>query len=533
MFDTIRTIRNRGIWENRVGMAKHNFEKKDWLAAVLVTLFILILGASNLTRGIPDWGDDFAAYISEGIAIADGDFREQTVKNYTMHPSPLTIEASEEGLVYVWGYPLMLSVIYKVAGFDRKAFCTIIWYKLPLLFSLSLLGGVLVLFYRRRFSLKTSVVLAMLMCMSGDFFNALNNLYSDIPFLFFSMLTLLLAECFAERTGKGNGIVFSVCYGAALWMTHEIRLNGMTVCAVAILGHIFFLIKNRKEFQKKKIWRDLIPYLVFAGMIFTTEHFWLAPATSNMSDVGRASSSQIFVNVISYRNMLFDYLDALPGMHLFCLGYIMAAAIVIGVIVSGLKENLHLTLLLVGTLVVDVMLPYQQGLRYIYNILPLLLMFAAYGIRLIWKKLRKVTNLTEQRTERNLHLIGMILCVYILILPVVNHVRTGINNLGHWGEMEEQDVYHEQAVDVYNYIRMNVPGDAVIAFGKPRALYLNTERMAIRPGQNGHRISEADYYLEYLIPHGEFELEKEEAAKTSKEEVYENRFFRLYRVNVE
>ncbi len=514
-------------------MVKKNFKKKDWLAAFCVTLFILIVGALHLTKGVPDWGDDFAAYISEGIAIADGNFHEQAVKNYTMHPSPLTLEASEEGLVYVWGYPLMLSAIYKLVGFDRTTFNTIIWYKLPLLLGLSLLGGVLVLFFRRRFSLRIAIVLSMLMCLSGDLFIALNNLYSDLPFLFFSMLTLLLAECFAEKAGNKSKILCGLFYGLSLWMTHEIRLNGITVCAVALLGHALYMVKNRKQIQKKKLWQDFLPYLVFASLAFITEHFWLAPATSNMSDVGRASASQLHMNYIAYRNMLFEYLDAIPGMHLFGLGYILAAAIIIGIVLHGIKENLHLTLLLIGTLVVDIMLPYQQGLRYIYNILPLLLMFATYGIRFVWRRIKKVASLTDEKTERILHLMGTILCIYILILPSVNHMRTGIDNMSHWSQMADQDVYSKQAVDIYNYIQRGIPKDSVIAFGKPRALYLNTERTAIRPGQNGHKIADADYYLEYLISHGEFEIEKAEAARTRMKTIYENRFFRLYKILVD
>ena len=126
---------------------------------------------------------------------------------------------------------------------------------------------------------------------------------------------------------------------------------------------------------------------------------------------------------------------------------------------------------------------------------------------------------------------GTILCIYILILPIVNHVKAGITNLSNWETVEDQDVYSPKAVEMYNYIQVNVSENAVIAFGKPRALYLNTGRLAIRPGQNGHRISDADYYLEYLISHGEFDIEKSEAAATSKERIYENSLFRLYRVN--
>lgn len=512
-------------------MATDVFHKKDWIAAIIVTVIILMIGAINLTKGVPDWGDDYAAYISEGIAIAEGDFQEQAVKNYTMHPSPLTLEASEEGLVYVWGYPLMLSGIYKLVGFDRISFNTIIWYKIPLLLSLSFLGGVLVLFFRRRFSLRIAIVLSMLMCMSGDLFPALNKLYSDLPFLFFSMLTILLAETFAERSENGNEILLCIGYGIALWLTHEIRLNGLTVCSVALLGHILYIIKNRKLIQKHRLWKDAVPYLIFASVSFITEHFWLAPATSNMSDVGRASASQLRANFFAYRNMLFDYLDSLPGMHLFCLGYILAIAVIIGIIFYGIKDNLHLTLLLVGTLVVDILLPYQQGVRYIYNVLPLLLMFAAYGILYVWKKIKKFANPVDKNKERVLHQIGTLLCVYILIFPMAHHVITGINNINNWSSIADQDVYADQAVEMYNYIQMNVPEEAIIAFGKPRALYLNTGRLSIRTGYNGHKISDANYYLEYQLQHSEFDPEKKEASQTQMDLVYENKLFKLFSVS--
>ena len=47
------------------------FTKKDWLFALAATLIVLLFGSLSLTRGIYPWGDDCAAYISEGIAIAE------------------------------------------------------------------------------------------------------------------------------------------------------------------------------------------------------------------------------------------------------------------------------------------------------------------------------------------------------------------------------------------------------------------------------------------------------------------------------
>ena len=131
-------------------MNSYKYTVRDYIAALLVTVFVLLTGIPSLTTGVPEWGDDFAAYINEGIAIAEGDFHELTIKNYTMHPSTYSAEASDDGLVYVWGYPLFLAGIYKMVGFDRVDYSTVIYYKIPSLLALSLLGGVQVLFYRRK-----------------------------------------------------------------------------------------------------------------------------------------------------------------------------------------------------------------------------------------------------------------------------------------------------------------------------------------------------------------------------------------------
>lgn len=509
-------------------MQKHGFKSQDRISALFVTIFVIFIGVATLTTGIPDWGDDYAAYMSEGMAIADGKFHEQTVLNYTMHPSPLTEEASEEGLVYVWGYPLMLSGVYKLFGFDRVNYSSILWYKIPLLLSVGFLGGVLVLFYRRRFSLGFASVIAVLVCLSGDFFGAMNNLYSDLPFLFFSMLTLFMSEVYAENVGDGKkGFLLGAFYGVVLWYTHELRLNGMTVCAVALLGHAVSLLKQRKLIRKEQFWKHIFPYAVFLALTLISERILLAPATSNMSDVGRATTEQVSANIAAYWEMLYAYLDGIIGVRVHFVGYVLVAAVLVGIIYKGITDNIHLTLLVIGTLVVDIMLPYQQGLRYVYNILPLLVMYAAYGIALVWKGISNVIRVPD----RVLKYACIILAVLVLSRPVVNHMKVGIFNLNHWGWMNYDDVYIGEAVEMYRYIQEHVPEDDVIAFGKPRSLFLNTGRVSIRTGYNGHRIIDADYYLQYNISHSEFSPEKEEAARTPMEKEFENAFFTLYKVD--
>ena len=170
------------------------YGRKDWFFALGIFFLVLILAAGQVTTGIPDWGDDHAAYISEGIAIADSRLNEQTEINYFYHPTPLTKEANDGKLVYAWGYPLFQACIYKLVGFDRINYSSVIWYKAPLVLSLAMLGGVLFLFFRRRFNLLISASLALLFCLSGDLFDSVNKLYSDLPFVCFAFLTFLLME---------------------------------------------------------------------------------------------------------------------------------------------------------------------------------------------------------------------------------------------------------------------------------------------------------------------------------------------------
>ncbi len=55
--------------------------------------------------------------------------------------------------------------------------------------------------------------------------------------------------------------------------------------------------------------------------------------------------------------------------------------------------------------------------------------------------------------------------------------------------------YTPCARETYEFIINNTPTDCVIAFDKPRALYLNTERVSFCASTNGHSLDEADYLM--------------------------------------
>lgn len=497
------------------------YTRRERLLAALVSLILFVLGACTLTPGTTTWGDDNAAYINEGVAIAEGHFSDQVKINYYYHPSDLPDEAENDSLVYAWGYPLLLSVVYRIVGFDRVGFSSVIWYKIPSLLCLSLTGGVLTLFLRRRFSRYAAAGAAIVFCMSGNLFEALNGLYSDLSFLFFSMLTFFLMEYFAanSRNTKLRSWL-GLFYGITLWMTYETRLSGFTVCGAAMLGHIMILLRQRCRLDWKDLYLQLLPYLVMGLLILISEHFWLAPATQNLSDIGKPAEENLRRY---YQKSIFDFFDTLPRVPFSGMGYVFLAAFFIGLVVKGFRENLYLTLLLIGTLAVDLSLPYKNGLRYLYNVLPIMIMYCLYGFQTVGTLICRIWKPAKGTLGRA---IVVVTAAEVLFFSCANQVYRGGYNIIHWGESYSYDMYSPEAKEIYRFIQEEIPEDSIIAFGKPRALYLNTGRMSFRTGQNGHQLTEADYYLK----HKHINLDDDIIETAGMEIIMENNYLVLYQI---
>ncbi len=511
------------------------YTKNDWLFALAATLIVLLFGSLSLTQGIYPWGDDCAAYISEGIAIADGRLAEQAQLNLFYHPSPLPQEAFDSGsLVYVWGYPLLLSVVYKLVGFGADK---IIFFKIPLLLSLALTAGALVLLFRKRLSIFFSFILSIVFCLSSYLFGALNQLYSDLPFVFFCILSMLLMECICDLEEKGRSVIgLGIVYAFSLWFTYETRLSGISVCVLALIEHAVVLISLIKKSvnRKKMILQHVFPYVLFGVLVLISERIWFLPATNNYSDLSVQHDK--YALFIYYFNMIKNYFRIISGES-----YILLVLFLIGLIRTGFqKKNMYLTVLLIGTFIVNINLPYAQGPRYIYNVLPFILLYSANGM--VWladiiKKFSKnfLTKIKNESVKKKLPLLMpkickafiVVLLAWVLFNVCTYSVRSIYSNITNWGQTKKEDAYSSYAKEVYQYISENTDTDSVICFEKPRMLYLNTGRKSFRYGINGHELSEADYYLKYKNGFtGELKVEIPD-----NEVVLDNEMFVLYSLN--
>jgi len=467
---------------------------RDMLTALGLFLLVLLLGTGLLDRG-HEWGDDFAAYMLEARAIANGTMEEQSRINRIIHASEMSFGGGEvpDSITYVWGYPLALAGVYKMVGYEPSDGGIPIAYKLPNLAAYALFTAVIYLFYRRRFSFEGSLFLSLLFALHTQMLTHVNTLMSDVFCLTLSMAALLLAEIFFDCGNTKKKAWIGLLLGAVLWYNYEVRLNGVTVIYIVLFAHAVHLLRSRPA---KREWPvQLAPYaslLLLLGISLLV----MPQATSNTAHIASGPNSWIAYNLNYYSGLLREWIRMMIPTYMPLreyAHYAVYALIVVGMLFGGLIENLHLSALMLGTFAVVLLLPYAQPLRYLFNALPLMLLFAALGLRAILRAVFGRAHSAVKRTGAVLGIVLMCMCAAGMLQDVME-LRTEHASRG--GAGQHYDAYSEQALDIYGYIRGNMPQEAKIAFVKPRALTLNTGRMGFMPGINGNRFADMDYLLE-------------------------------------
>ena len=486
---------------------QYRYRKIDFFIALLMAIlvfFVSFYGTSNL----PSWGDDFAAYFNDAIAITEGSSEEQHRLNNLYHPSKLPSEATDGTLRYVWGYSLLLSFVYRLVGFDRVQYDSLIYYKLVSVICFALCASVMLLFFRRRFSLPASVLFTVFVGTNYLILRELGSLYADITYMFFSMLSLALAELFLSVKTTRSRLIAGAFLGIAMWYTHEVRLNGLlTVVAVSFLLALH-LLRNRKAYTVRMFAVQFFPFALFLILTFVSERWFLWKPTSNMSDFSTVSLHRFFDMANYYYYTVRDWIASSLFFGLFrypipriCKIFAFAVLLLclIGLLNCLRKKDVSATVY-AGLIVVFFtgasLLPYQQGVRYIFPLMPLALLFIGYGAQAVSGFVKRLCEkrkpLSPRFKKRSQRLAQALMCCYCIAMLVM--AARSIKNYEYLYETAYDGPYTEDSIEMYRYIRENTEETALIITGKPRVLYLNTERKTI-PFENGHTVEEADYYL--------------------------------------
>lgn len=439
---------------------------KRW--STFVAFCILITISSILMLGMIDnghgWGDDFASYLMQAKSIAAGNPNGFIAANaYTIQNSYKTLGP----IAYPWGYPLLLAPIFLIFGLK------LISLKLIGIFSYQLFILLLYIAYVRVRPNFWMWLYLGLFAFNPVMLISSTLLHSDIPFLFFSTLSIVLIDNLYgnKRDVNSSNLSILIAIGLSIVCAAMIRTNGLLLIPTLIAAQVIFLYRLPKKLKVSINFSQLyiaLPYAIFTFFYLAIGKILPQGDQSHLSELQNISLPQIWENM-RYNFFLISEFFAIPGGNLVYLATIPP-------FILGLRYNFQrhysLTIYLILTLILYTIWPFRQGIRFFFPILPIYFLFVVYGL--------EIFNNTLSKFSKNNLLKALI---YIPLVVINFYFFNSSYELAKQIQASKERVLHgpfsEMAIEMYSFIKENTSIEDVIIFRKPRAMRLMSERNSI------------------------------------------------------
>jgi hypothetical protein len=411
------------------------------LCAVLVgALFVLTI------REGEDWGDDFSLYIHHAENIARGIPYGETGYIYNPHNPAVGPK------IYPPGFPLLLAPVVKLFGRN-------LWF-MKLEIVLFFVGSLLLVFALFRSVLPPGYVHALVLVMGPNpfFWDFKDHVLSDLPFLFFVLLSLyLFLRADALNSSLRRRTTYAALAGLAAYISYATRVLGV-VLLPSFLAHD--LIRHKKV--TVMAW---MACAVFVALAAAQYMLWVRD--TSYADQFAVTTPIVMGNLISYLRSLSDLWDN---------GYSDAGRKAVFLAASGLAGWGYFRLVRnrVGLLAVVpifylvpvILWPSVQGTRFLIPVIPFYFGCLLLGIRSMDSAIAKRSRRKYASLVASLVVIGATYAGRYSTLPS--------------GRFTE-GIADDQSVEMFNYVRTATAPTDVFVFSKPRALSLYTGRSASAP----------------------------------------------------
>jgi hypothetical protein len=429
--------------------------RSTWLTAGTVAL----LGGLHLAGLRPGhgWGDDFGLYVAHARNLAEG--RPYADTGYVYNPefpvlSPRT---------YPPVFPLLLAPVYRLFGLDlhaMKAFEVLLFVALL---------GVLAAVLRRRLPLPYVLGVLVLFGLNPYVWKHKDRLLSEVPFMLFAYLALLLADrAYEPGRARPGAVGWGLLAGLAAFLAFGTRTVGV-VLVPSIVG-AEFLRRRRLGVASPAV------ALAFAAGVIT-QRLLLPPDGSYLDQLKYDPALFVRVALSLGRAMSFTAENGYnePARNALYLCMLLPAGVGYflrlreGVTACELFAPSNLLLLVVWPAA-------EREQRFLMPLLPLFFLYAADGLRrLVAKPLA--------RLERPA---GAGLAAAVLLSYAAAHTRMEAGPF-------REGVSTRESAALFDWVRAETRPEDVFLFQKPRALALFTGRHA-----SGHPVSPVD---ESLLKH--------------------------------
>ncbi len=414
----------------------------SFLVILLIPLLFINIKSSH------DWGDDFAQYIHQGENVCRGIPQNET--GYIFNPNAFLGPKA-----YPVGFPLLLAPVIGYYGVNY----TVINVYLSVFLLLSCVVGYLLL--RIRFSAATAIITTLIIAYNPVTLSFKTEILSDIPFLFFSSLTLYFSL-------KKENLILSIIIGILLGFCFHIR----SVALVLLIAIIFYRVVNL--IMKKKLNFSNLKFITLSLVFLITTFIFiklLFPADSSYPKLFETEQSFTkAMNHLSYQNEAFhrffrDY-EVKNYYFILCLAASSLSCFTWLGFFHQLKFNRFSLLNIYVTLYILSLMVYaysDTGIRFLFPVIFILFFYAIIGFK------NAVTPFVKS---------SFWLPYFIGFFVLFSYHEAWQKISEHENEILEGPESNN-AKEMISFVKNNISKNAIVAFDKPRALSLYTNRKSV------------------------------------------------------
>ena len=416
--------------------------------------------------------NDYAGYLMQAISIAEGKINEFVAFNESIvSQSSFPIAP----VAYPWGFPIILSFLYKFFGINL------------LVIKLSMFifyAGFLItiwFFFKDELDVNEKLILVSLFAFNPFFLQFGNHILSDIPFLFFSTLTIFTIYKFNNEENSQNKTLYIVALTFCFFISSSLRSHGLLLPILYLILIILFalnqyapkfiLLKKLIFFKNFSVRKDifflLLPILFFILLMYFFSLFFPSRQSIQVSIFQNIDVKTFLLNCFYYLVIVKNFFYSTPTLKTILNTFdpgILIYILSLPFVFLGLKNKWRAQSIIVFYVIVTFILyasyPIRQGLRYIIPILPFYIYFFIIGLRTL-------------KYKRNIF-IGKILVFFLLITSIIQISKNVENNF-----QLSEGPYHADSLELFKYIKDSVKENETVIFYKPRSMSLFTKKKTV------------------------------------------------------
>jgi hypothetical protein len=441
-------------------------------------LFVLAIILANHCLYVGhNWGDDFAAYIIQAKIVVEG-MSQKLIEMMQFREMQSSHEIFLGPTFYPWGFPVLLAGVYVIFGDNITAMklLEVAFYALSVVMTFSL--------FRRYLRPWHAILIALTFGVSPTVVQQTNHVLADFPALFLTLASLGLIDRFIVEKEYFLDRRVSLCFlGLVIFGAIFVRTAAVVLLPVLLATQIIEAwprgvrrpIVGLVTAARALLPWQILPYAICVLGVVATDWLFAGTDTSYVS-IGHYYGGPsgvlavVFNNVVYYFHLFVSLLELSQHRRTaFAITMLVMGPLAVYGSIVVVRRQYSFVLFVVLYMTMLLAVPSQQGLRYLFPVLPFYLYFIFTGAA----RLSRLSS-RWRRWAPPLHLaIFLPLCAHLLLVTLSQARAMAADTSPIEGP------YTASSAQMFDFIKHCTAPDDVLVFWKPRAMILFGERRSI------------------------------------------------------